>query len=281
MEMRGNLRKMRNLLTILATVSSIGAASAADAPRRVVSFNLCADQLVLALSDAGQIAGLSPYAADPVLSVMADRAKNFPRLDWQAESVIPLKPDLVLVGPWDRPVTRRMLNSLGYRIAEIDVVTDIDAARKQILEVAALLGHPERGVAMVQVLDAERRRMAAEHVRSGTALVLERGGFASGSQTIAAALMAEAGMHSPQGAPSIGSFLPLEKLLMLKPDYVVLKDPPREPTDQGALYLTHPALRAAYPPEKRLALPARYSMCGGPALIEAMRYLEGELKRLR
>ena len=272
---------MKFWLAILAMISSIGGAQAADAPHRVVSFNLCADQLVLALSDPEQVAGLSPYAADSFLSVMAERAKNFPRLDWQAESVIPLKPDLVLVGPWDRPVTRRMLNSLGYRIAEIDVVTDIDAARKQILEVAALLGHPERGVAMVQVLDAERRRMAAEHVRSGTALVLERGGFASGSQTIAAALMAEAGMHSPQGAPSMGSFLPLEKLLMLKPDYVVLKDPPREPTDQGALYLTHPALRAAYPPEKRLALPARYSMCGGPALIEAMRYLEGELKRLR
>jgi len=272
---------MKFWLAILAMISSIGGAQAADAPHRVVSFNLCADQLVLALSDPEQVAGLSPYAADSFLSVMAERAKNFPRLDWQAESVIPLKPDLVLVGPWDRPVTRRMLNSLGYRIAEIDVVTDIDAARKQILEVAALLGHPERGVAMVQVLDAERRRMAAEHVRSGTALVLERGGFASGSQTIAAALMAEAGMHSPQGAPSMGSFLPLEKLLMLKPDYVVLKDPPREPTDQGALYLTHPALRAAYPPEKRLALPARYSMCGGPALIEAMRYLEGQLKRLR
>ena len=57
--------------------------------------------------------------------------------------------------------------------------------------------------------------------------------------------------------------------------------PPREPTDQGALYLTHPALRGAYPPEKRIALPARYSMCGGPALIEAMNYLEGEFKRLR
>jgi iron complex transport system substrate-binding protein len=29
----------------------------ADAPKRVVSFNVCADQLVLALADASQIAG--------------------------------------------------------------------------------------------------------------------------------------------------------------------------------------------------------------------------------
>jgi iron complex transport system substrate-binding protein len=60
----------------------------------------------------------------------------------------------------------------------------------------------------------------------------------------------------------------------------VLKDAPREATDQGALYLTHPALRAAYPPDKRIRLPARYALCGGPALIAAMHYLDGELKRL-
>jgi len=35
--------------------------------------------------DPGQIAGLSPYAADRSLSVVADKARAFPRLDWQAE----------------------------------------------------------------------------------------------------------------------------------------------------------------------------------------------------
>jgi iron complex transport system substrate-binding protein len=280
--MRGNLGKMKRWLAIFATISSLGGAHAADAPGRVVSFNLCADQLVLALANPGQIAGLSPYAADPVLSVMAERARDFPRLDWQAESVIPLKPDLLLTGNWDRPVTRRLLGSLGYRIAEVDVVISIDAARQQMLDVSALLGHPQRGEAMARELDATRRRLAAERSHAGTALVLERGGFASGSQTIAAALLAEAGLRAPPGAPGgIGGFLPLEKLLMLKPDYVVLKDAPREATDQGALYLTHPALRGAYPPDKRIRLPARYALCGGPSLIAAMNYLEGELKRLR
>jgi len=280
--MRGNLSDMRKLLAILVTGLGIGMAQAADAPRRIVSFNLCADQLVLSLADPGQIAGLSPYAADPALSVMAGQARQFPRLDWQAESVIPLKPDLVLTGNWDRPVTRRLLGSLGYRIAEVDVVTSIDAARQQIVDVAALLGHPDRGEAMARKLDAARREAAAAHARAATALVLERGGFASGSQTLAAALLADAGMRPPQGAPQgIGGFLPLERLLMLHPDYVVLKDAPREATDQGALYLTHPALRAAYPPARRIDLPARYALCGGPALVEAMRYLESELKRLR
>ena len=272
---------MRRWLAILAMVLS-GGASAADAPRRVVSFNLCADQLVLALADGEQIAGLSPYAANPALSVMADRARDFPRLDWQAESVIPLHPDLVLTGSWDRPVTRRLLGALGHRIVEVELVTDIDAARKQMLEMAALLGHPERGEAMAKALDEAQRRIALVPALTGSALVLERGGFTSGSQTIASALVRSAGLVPPPGAPQgTGGFLPLERLLTLKPDFVILKDPPLEATDQGALYLTHPALRAAYPPAKRLNLPARYSMCGGPALIAALNYLEGELKRLQ
>ena len=77
---------------------------------------ICADQLVLALADPEQIAGLSPYAADPSLSVVAEKARAFPRLDWQAESTIALGPDLVLIGHNDRPVTKHILRSQGLRL---------------------------------------------------------------------------------------------------------------------------------------------------------------------
>ena len=43
--------------------------------------------------------GLSPYAAEPNLSVVAEQARAFRRLDWQAEATIALQPDLVLIGP--------------------------------------------------------------------------------------------------------------------------------------------------------------------------------------
>ena len=61
---------MKGLPAVLAALVACVAGAAAE-PRRVVSFNLCADQLVLALADPGQIAGLSPYARDPGLSAAA------------------------------------------------------------------------------------------------------------------------------------------------------------------------------------------------------------------
>ncbi len=107
-----------------------GVAQASDAPRRVVSFNLCADQLVVALADPEQIAGLSPYATDSALSVVADKARAFRKADWQAESTLLLEPDLVLIGPNDRSVTRRMLASQGLRVVETGFVSDLELGPK-------------------------------------------------------------------------------------------------------------------------------------------------------
>ena len=253
-----------------------------DAPKRVVSFNLCADQLVLALADPSQIAGLSPYAADPALSVMADKARQFRKLDWQAESTIALQPDLVFVGPNDRSVTRRMLVSQGLRVVEAGFVSDLDSARRQISEMAALLGHQERGEKLLADLERARSRLAAASRKGGeTALVVERGGYTQGPASLAATLLSEAGLKPPPGAPAgYGGFIPLEKFLVLKPDLVFLKDPPRAATDQGAMFLVHPAMRDLYPPERRVALPTRYTMCGGPALIAAFDYMADAMGKL-
>lgn len=263
-----------------------GAAQAQDAPKsspqRVVSFNLCADQLVLALADPSQIAGLSPYAADPALSVMADKARAFRKLDWQAESTIALQPDLVLVGPNDRSMTRRMLASQGLRVVEAGFVSDLESARKQIREMADLLGQKQRGDKLLAELDRARARLAAVARTGGeTALVVERGGYTQGPASLAATLLSEAGLKPPSGAPAgYGGFIPLEKFLVLKPDLVFLKDLPRAATDQGAMFLVHPAMRDLYPPERRVALPTRYTMCGGPALIAAFDYMADAMGRL-
>ncbi len=56
---------------LIALAGATPALAASGIPQRIASFNLCADQLIVALADPQQIAGLSPYAADPALSVVA------------------------------------------------------------------------------------------------------------------------------------------------------------------------------------------------------------------
>jgi iron complex transport system substrate-binding protein len=254
----------------------------ADPPRRVVSFNVCGDQLVLALADPEQIAGLSPYATDPDVSVVAGKARAYRRLDWQAESTIALGPDLVIIGDTDRPVTKHILRAEGLRLHEITLIADLDVARRQIAEVAAVLGHPERGAALIADIEAARARLhAAPKPPFRSALLVNHGGYTAGAQSLAAMLLAEAGLKPPAGAPQgYGGFVPLEKLIALHPDVIVLNNLPGEAHDQGSYSLIHPALAALYPPARRLVLPARYTLCGGPALVAAFDYLAALLTRL-
>ena len=175
-----------------------------------------------------------------------------------------------------------MLASQGLLVVEVDLVADIASARKQILDVANLLGQVERGDKLVAELDAARARLAAQK-RPGisTALVVERGGYTQGPASLAAALLAEAGLTPPAGAPAgYGGFIPLEKFLLLKPDLVVLKDPPQRSRRSGRA-LSHPsglagALSAGAAPRAADAL----TMCGGPALVAAFDYLAASLARL-
>ena len=272
----------RAIVALAALVLAGTPTSAADPPQRVASFNVCADQLVIALADPEQIVGLSPYASDPAISVIADAARDFPRLALQAEAMVPLAPDLVLVGTWDRPLTQRMLRSLGFRVVGVDVVNDVAAGLAQIREVAKLLGHPERGEKLIAQIEAARRRLAAApRPKASSALLIGNSGYTVGPESLAGALMREAGLTPPPGAPAgYGGFVPIEKLVMLRPDLLVMSTIVETPDGQGALYLTHPALRALYPREKRIVLPNRFTLCAGPSLIAAFDYLTDVMTKL-
>ena len=274
----------RALLAIAALDTSISIVFAADPPRRILSFNVCTDQLVVALADPSQIAGLSPYAADPSMSTVADKARAFRRVNWQAELTIPLNPDLVLVGfSWERSMMQQMLRALGFNVVRIDEVADFAGARVQIRKVAALVRHPQRGEALIAEIEAARQRLARARrpLATTTALLVGNGGYTVGPASLAAALMKEAGLDPPPGAPAgYGGFVPLEKLIELRPDVLVMSNALELPDGQGAVYLTHPALQKLYPMNRRIILPTRYTICGGPSLVAAFDYLTEVVTRL-
>lgn len=267
---------------VLAVILAGSACMAAGPPRHVVSFNLCADQLLLALADPSQIAALSPYATDDTLSVTAKQGASFPKIDWNSESVVNLAPDLVLAGFSDRP-TQAILAATGLRVVQVALVRNLDEARAQVREIAALLGHPGRGEALAEKLSRAESELAAVALSPPrTAIVLQREGYTEGTESLVASMLAVAGLKPPPNARGgIGGFMDMETLLTAGPDILVLQEATGEASDQGALFLTHPALRARYDETRRISLPSRYTLCGGPALLEGLGVLKDALKKLR
>lgn len=269
-------------MSVATSISIPALAQDVGAPRRIVSFNLCTDQLLLALADPEQIAGLSPYAADPALSVMTSSAAPFRKLDWDAESVVNLAPDLVLVAPSNRPI-RAMLESMGVKVAQVPFISDLEAAKQQAREVGRFVGHPERGEALAASIAAAERELASLAVSPPrTALLIGRGGYAEGAASLPSAMLHAAGFRPPPTAPKgFGGFVSLERLLVDGPDVLVTQDPPREARDQGALFITHPAVFARYGAERRINLPARFTLCGGPALLRGLEHLGNQIRAMR
>jgi iron complex transport system substrate-binding protein len=273
----------RMLPRALALCALLTCAAAAEPPRRVVSINLCTDQLLIALADRAQVAAVSYNARDPELSFLAREAASYPIIGGSGEEVLKLAPDLVLAGAFTRQVTRELLLRQGLRVETFMPVLTIADVRAEIGRIAALLGHPDRGAA----LEAEISRALAEigpaPARPLTALQFQRRGYASGRETLVSELMARVGLANAAERLGIASVerVPLEAVLKAAPDVLVLDDERAQADDQGAALLQHPALAASVPAARRIVVPLRETVCGGPALPAAIRTLSREVARVR
>jgi iron complex transport system substrate-binding protein len=277
------VQKLARILAIVAFLLPGVAGAAPAVPQRVVSINLCADELLLALADPGQIASLSVYATDPDLSTVVAEAAAFPHHAASAESVVALAPDLVLAGRFTKRDTRDMLTRLGYRLELLDAPRSIADSEKQISRMAALLGHPDRGAALIADIEAARARAAAAapSVKS-TAANYQRRGYVAGSDTLMSELLGIAGFADAGGklAGRTGGFVPLEKVVASPPDYIVVASADLAAHDEGSALLAHPALMSLYPENRRIVLPPKLTVCGGPTLPLALDRVASEAHRV-
>ena len=279
---------MGALMEALALLLGAGAVQAEEAVGRVpraASINLCTDQLLVAVADPAQIAGLSPYFRDEVRSWAAGRVPaGVPVLSGGAEDVLVLKPDLVLAGRFTRRATRELLRAKGLRVEEFDVVRSLDDARRQIRRMGDLLGQPGRAEAQVAGIDAaaaRARRTAG--ARGLTALPLQRRGWVSGGDSLMTSLLAEVGLANAAAGLGVGSGgqVSLEVIVRAKPDLLLVSRDDGRAEDQGRAFLLHPALSRLYPPDRRIVLPERLTVCGGPMLADALDHLARAAERLQ
>uniref|UniRef100_E6VN90 Periplasmic binding protein n=1 Tax=Rhodopseudomonas palustris (strain DX-1) TaxID=652103 RepID=E6VN90_RHOPX len=267
---------------ILLVASVANAASAAAAPK-VVSINACTDQLLLTLADPDQILGLSPYARDADRSFLAAAAARFPQLSGEAEEVLMLKPDFVVGGRFTKRATRELLKQMGQRIVEFDSVKTIDESKAQIRQMADLLDHPERADASIARIDAAvtRAKQAASRTRL-TVLPLARRGWVSGRDSLISALLDTVGLGNAASRLGFarGGFASLEAMVALRPDFLLISEDSDFAEDEGRAFVLHPALQRFYPPSKRITVPERLTVCGGPMLADALDRLTEELIRV-
>jgi iron complex transport system substrate-binding protein len=245
---------------VLLTTLLLLARPAAATPR-VVSLNLCTDQLLVLLAPE-QATALSPLARDPALSFVAPQAASYPTVRPDAEAVLNLHPGLVLAGTYGAQSVLALLRARGTRIVQIPEPESFAAVTGQVTLVAATLGVPERGATLLAFMRA--RLAAIPHTPRGTALFWQARGYTAGPGSFDHEILTTAG-YTDTGT---GTQMPLEALVTHPPHLLVTETAPEYPSLATDL-LSHPALSTI---PTRTVDPALLA-CPGPWSVGAVEAL--------
>ena len=215
-------RSSRGMATVRSLVVALAVgmvATTAHAAPRVFSLDQCADQFVVALAPREAIVGVSPRVLDAD-SYMRPQAVGLPRRRASSEAILATRPQVV-VREWggDARLTRLLFRQ-GITVVQIDESTDFAGVRANVRKVAAALGAPAKGEALVARMD---RQIAGAHGAWGGkgAIYLTPAGFTAGSGTLIDAILTAAGLRNLAPAASF-SEIPLEGLVANPPPALVL-----------------------------------------------------------
>ncbi|MGI6246747.1 MAG: ABC transporter substrate-binding protein [Pseudochelatococcus sp.] len=253
-------------------------------PIRVVSINMCADELLLRLAEPGSIAAVSHLSRDPRNSAFAAQAAAYPVTHGRAEEVMALAPDLVLASAFTAPATLSMLRRLGVPLATLGVPHTFDGIADQMREVARLLGRPENGEREVRRMAARLAAAASDAPARATALVLQANNIVVGRDTLIDGVLAQAGLVNLAARDGIAGYgrMSLEAIVSRPPDILIVDSDEERNAGAPALAtraLRHPALAALarQGAMRVIAAPSRLWTCAGPGAAEAVAYLRHAL----
>ncbi|MGP3695948.1 ABC transporter substrate-binding protein [Rhodobacter sp. NSM] len=275
--MRACVRASRRLA--LALAAGLAAAPAvAEAPRRVVSINLCTDQLAMMLAAPGQLLSVSNLATEPQTSAMVEEARAYPANRGQAEQVFLMRPDLVLAGTFTARASVDLLRRLGVEVVELPPATSLADIPGHLRIVGRAIGREAQAERLVGEFEAGLERLQVD-LPPARAAMYYPSGYTTGSGTLADAILDHAGFSNVAADLGLdgGGNLPLERLVMADPEMIVTSTA-YPGSSRAEELLAHPALRAVQSEAGAAEVSDSDWICGTPAVLRALQEM-GEARR--
>lgn len=244
--------------------------TARDMPSRVVSINLCTDQLAMLLAAPGQLVSVSHLASDPLSSAMVEQAQAYPQNRGQAEQVYLMRPDLVLAGTYTAQATVELLRSLGVEVVQVPPADSLAQVAEQMRVVGNALGRHEAGEAMAREFEAAIAELAVSGEKA-TAAMYYPNGYTAGAGTLSDEILTLTGFRNVAGEAGLtgGGILPLERLVMAGPQMIVTSTP-YPGASRSEEILVHPALDAIRSTAAKAQMSDADWVCGTPYLLRAV-----------
>lgn len=261
------------LLALAAALPSPARAETPAKPQRIVSLNVCVDQLLLLLVDHRRIAALTAFATDRDWSNMPKAAQGFRTTHGRAEEVMPLMPDLVIGGEYSAPETIALLRRVGQRVEVMRLANSVEDVRNGMRWLGNVVGEPDGAEALVAELD-RRLSAVARAVPPGPRPVLafyNTSGYTAEPGTLADDVIRLAGFDNLAGrfGLRIGERLNLELVATARIDALIAIDTAETSASRAVETVQHPALARLAANKPFASIPGRLWTCETPFVAEA------------
>jgi iron complex transport system substrate-binding protein len=275
---------MFNALRIFGLVgallfTSAAAFAQAQPSLRVMSLNMCTDQLILNLLPPPRITSVTFLSHASPNAALSAQARQVGINYGTAEEVLAQRPDLVVSGDSSTPTTRAILDRAGYRLYEVASADTFDEIRETTRKLGRALGEEGRAEALLAQMDATLngliRTMPAQKI---TIVAWDGGGFVPGRGLLFNEILSIAGGINIAAVDSTDYLVDfdLEELLHARPDLIAYASGSLDAPSLTTQVLRHPIVRRLYE-GRQITYADNLYICGLPQSAEAARNLRAAM----
>ena len=261
---------------VLAGFLILSAPALFSKPQRIVSINLCTDQLLILLADRKNITSLSYLAANKNSSAMYKEAIGIKQNYGKAEDILLMKPDLILAGSYTSRPAVFLLKRLGFNIVELPVATSLDDIRRNIMTVASAIGEVEKGKQLIASFNQRlSKALTARPKHPPVAVFYRENGYTTGGNTLANTILEIGGFSNlaTQLGISGNGHLSLETLIIEDPDIIISGKQRSKKGSVAMAVFQHPAFKQFKAHKQLVHISDPLWVCGTPFILDAVEHL--------
>lgn len=128
--------------------------------KRIVSLIISGDEMILSLVEKDRIVGLSGKISEDIdMSNVWEKAKDFPKVEKNIETMIEMEPDLVIAADWMKKEFLLQIEETGANVYIYKTPKNFEDQKKIIKELSILVDERKRGELIIEDMETRLSRV--------------------------------------------------------------------------------------------------------------------------
>ena len=251
-------------LLFVGVASPYGHASVADGhdtTPRVISTNVCIDNILINIFGTENVVAVSNLVDDARYSHVRMLDQSIERISFDAETILSLRPSLVLISNFSNQRVVKILKDSGLKIVKVPFATKLSDISQNIQIVGTAIKQQTKAKIAADAID---QHIGNAMPKTGKfALHVASNNYIYGNNSLISDAIRYAGLATSE-RNRFGNkpgFYNIENIILSKPDYLIIDGADVIDGLNFEHNRYHPALKMAYPPKHRIKIEPKLWSC--------------------